>query len=74
MESVKQALAPLEKLTDLLSGETYVTISYIIPLLSHLIQVCSPSDEATLLTNTIKEKTMEYVLSRYNIIQHVTFM
>lgn len=65
MESIKQALSPLEKITDLLSGESYVTISYVIPLLSHLMEVCSPSADATLHTNSIKEKALEYVLTRY---------
>lgn len=68
MESMSQALCPLDKMTDLLSGESYVTISNVIPLLGHLKEVCKPSEDATILTNSIKEKVLEYVLSRYKLL------
>lgn len=65
MESIKQALVPFEKMTDLLSGESYVTVSYIIPLIHHLIDVCSPSSNLSLLTNKIRENVLGYILTRY---------
>ncbi len=37
LQSIDAALNPLASLTDLLSGETYVTISAVLPLL-HLIE------------------------------------
>lgn len=62
MESVQKALSPISELTDLLSGENYVTVSSTIPIIQHLIDICSPTEDDTLLTNKIRESVKQYVL------------
>ena len=38
LELVNKALSPLAELTDILSGEEYVTVSSVRPLLQHLTE------------------------------------
>ena len=48
MESVKKAPSPLQDFTDALSGEEYVTLSYVRPVLHLLnISLLAPEEEET---------------------------
>ncbi|KAI7789530.1 putative zinc finger BED domain-containing protein 1-like [Triplophysa rosa] len=66
MESVKKALSPLKDFTDALSGEDYVSISYVKPVL-HLLKVniLSLNDEDTELTKTMKTSILAYLTDKY---------
>ena len=43
--SVAAILQPFSELTDLLSGEKCVTISSVVPILSHIFALCYSSDD-----------------------------
>ncbi len=62
LESVSKALKPLQEFTDALSGEDYVSVSYLKPVL-HLFNtnILAVNDEDSDLTNTIKSKILEYI-------------
>ena len=66
LQPVDSALSPLCYLTDILSGEQYVTFSAVLPLLS-LIEndILKASASETLLTKDLKMKIKEDLLNRY---------
>ena len=67
LESIKTALDPLSDFTDILSGEQYVTVSSVRPLLHHLItEVCLQGEEDSQLTKTIKEAVNVYMGQKYD--------
>ena len=57
LESTNKAVKSLQEFTDALSGESYVSVSYIKPVL-HLFQtsLLQPEEEDTELTKTITDK------------------
>ncbi|XP_035984709.1 proline-rich protein 36-like [Fundulus heteroclitus] len=61
LESIHKALHPLQEFTDALSGEEYVSISYLKPVL-HLLStsVLAEDQEDTDLTRSIKTKALAY--------------
>ncbi|KAK0152729.1 Zinc finger BED domain-containing protein 1 [Merluccius polli] len=60
------ALKPAAEYTDLLSGENYVTVSSIKPVLKLLTEdVLKPSDEDTTLTSDIKRKMCSVLEEKY---------
>lgn len=67
LESLHLALNPLMEFTDSLSGDCYVTVSYLKPML-HLFrtQILKPSDDETQLTKDIKMAVMAYLDEKYN--------
>lgn len=67
LESLHVALNPLMEFTDSLSGDCYVTVSYLKPML-HLFrtQILKPSDDETQLTKDIKMAVMAYLDEKYN--------
>ncbi|XDV17019.1 hypothetical protein PO909_016474 [Leuciscus waleckii] len=67
LESVSKALKPLQEFTDILSGEDYVSVSYLKPVL-HLFntKILAVNDEDSDLTNTIKSKILEYINKNYD--------
>ncbi|XP_056441010.1 E3 SUMO-protein ligase ZBED1-like [Gadus chalcogrammus] len=66
LESVNAALKPAADFTDLLSGENYVTVSSIKPVLKLLTEdVLKPSDEDTTLTSDIKRKMCSVLEEKY---------
>lgn len=68
LESVSKALKPLQEFTDALSGEDYVSVSYLKPVL-HLFNtnILAVNDEDSEdLTNTIKSKILEYINKNYD--------
>ncbi len=66
LESVNSALAPLKDFTDILSGESYVTVSTIKPILRHPDEeVLVDCDKDTQLTKDIKERVKMYLHRKY---------
>lgn len=68
LTAIHQALSPLSALTDILSGEEYVTVSAILPMLQ-LIETKLLKDEAgdSQLTKDIKTHIKQDLSSRYTI-------
>ena len=57
MDSILAALAPLRDMTDLLSGESHITISAVRPLIQHLSStVLGHKDDNSALTKEIKTR------------------
>lgn len=67
LESFHKALNPLLQFTDALSGEDYVSISYLKPVL-HLFNenILRHEDDDTELTKTIKTGILEYLNEKYD--------
>ena len=67
LESVNLALHPLQVFTDALSGESYVSVSYVKPVL-HLLNtsVLAKKEDDTNLTKTIKVKILDYMNTKYD--------
>ncbi|KAK1897704.1 Microtubule-associated serine/threonine-protein kinase 2 [Dissostichus eleginoides] len=67
LESINKAVKPLQEFTDALSGEFYVSVSYIKPVL-HLFKtsLLQPEEEDAELTKTIKGKIMRYLDDKYS--------
>ncbi|KAJ8333455.1 hypothetical protein SKAU_G00414630 [Synaphobranchus kaupii] len=67
LESVNQALQPLKEFTDALSGESYVSVSYVKPVL-HLMKtsVLAEKEDDTDLTKSIKVKVLDYMNTKYD--------
>ena len=56
LQSIHQALSPLSSLTDMLSGEEYVTVSAVLPMLNLIDDnLLKEEDSDTRLTNDIKQ-------------------
>ena len=67
LESANKALAPLKEFTDIMSGETYVTVSAIKPILKHLEEdVLAENDDDTTLTRDIKQRVIGSLTARYS--------
>lgn len=67
MESIHKALHPLLEFTDALSGEEYVSISYLKPVLHFLAtSVLAEDAEETGLTRPIKTKVLAYLNDKYS--------
>lgn len=66
LEAIKKALKPLQDFTDALSGEEYVTLSYIRPVL-HLFNnsLLAPEAGDTELYNSIKSCIVDYLNTKY---------
>ncbi|XP_057208476.1 uncharacterized protein LOC130565609 isoform X2 [Triplophysa rosa] len=68
LESVNAALKPAAEFTDLLSGESYVTVSSVKPVLKLLTEdIIKPSNEDTTLTSDIKQKMCSVLLEKYEL-------
>lgn len=66
LESVNAALKPAAEFTDLLSGESYVTVSSVKPVLKLLTEdILKPSNEDTTLTSNIKHKMCSVLQGKY---------
>ncbi|KAL1023621.1 hypothetical protein UPYG_G00043640 [Umbra pygmaea] len=67
LESINNALGPLQEFTDALSGEAYVSVSYLKPVL-HLLRTSTltESDEDTNLTKEIKTSALGYIEDKYS--------
>lgn len=67
LEAVNKALSPLMEFTDALSGEEYVTISFVKPIL-HILnsRVLAEEEDDVELTKTIKTSILEYLKGKYS--------
>ncbi|KAF0028001.1 hypothetical protein F2P81_019088 [Scophthalmus maximus] len=67
LESINKAVKPLQEFTDALSAESYVSVSFIKPVL-HLFKtsLLQPEEEDTELTKTIKGKIMRHPDDKYS--------
>ncbi|XP_048094720.1 E3 SUMO-protein ligase ZBED1 isoform X2 [Alosa alosa] len=67
LESVNQALQPLQEFTDALSGESYVSVSYVKPVL-HLMKtsVLAEKEDDSDFTKSIKMKILNYMSCKYD--------
>lgn len=66
LESVSKALGPLLEFTDALSGEDYISVSHIKPVLSLFnTTILAPEEGDTDMTKSLKKKILEYLNSKY---------
>lgn len=67
LEAIQRALKPLQDFTDALSGEEYVTLSYIRPVL-HLFntKLLAPEEGDSELTKSIKLTILTYLNEKYS--------
>lgn len=67
LESVHKALKPLLEITNAPSGESYVTVSYVKPVL-HLFQssLLARQENDTPLTQSIKASILDYLREKYS--------
>ncbi|XP_063761540.1 E3 SUMO-protein ligase ZBED1-like isoform X1 [Eleginops maclovinus] len=67
LESVNNDLGPLQEFTDALSGEDYVSVSYLKPVL-HLLRTATlaETDQDTNLTKEIKSRALHYIEEKYS--------
>ena len=67
LESVSKTLGPLIEFTDALSGEEYVSVSYLKHLL-HLLNntVLTPAEDDTDLTKDMKKSILKYLTEKYS--------
>ena len=67
LTSINKAVKPLQEFTDALSGESYVTVSFVKPTLSLFRNsLLKPEEDDTDLTKTIKQKIMRYLTDQYS--------
>ena len=60
------ALRPFSDLTDLLSGDTMVTISSVTPMLCHIQELCKTTEDSTQIEKTIKDGVWAYITRRFD--------
>ncbi|XP_070830824.1 E3 SUMO-protein ligase ZBED1-like [Chaetodon trifascialis] len=67
LEAIQRALKPLQEFTDALSGEGYVTLSYVRPVL-HLFnsKLLAPQEGDGELANTIRHTILTYLNEKYS--------
>ena len=67
LESVNKAIQPLQEFTDALSGESYVSVSYVKPVL-HLMktELLAETEGDSQLTETIREKILDYMNTKFD--------
>lgn len=67
LESIHKALHPLQEFTDVLSGEEYVSVSYLKPVI-HLLRTKTLAEDQddTNLTRAIKDKVLRYLKEKYD--------
>ncbi|XP_061884799.1 E3 SUMO-protein ligase ZBED1-like [Entelurus aequoreus] len=67
LESLNNALGPLQEFTDALSGEAYVSVSYLKPVL-HLLRtsILTVDKDDPDLTRDIKSRALRYIEDKYS--------
>lgn len=66
LQAIDQAISPLSSLTDILSGEQYVTVSAVLPILCILeTDLLKEQDTDAPLTKDIKHRIIEDITKRY---------
>lgn len=67
LESINSALKPVADFTDVLSGEKYVTVSSVKPVLDLVREeLLSPQPDESTLTTNIKKKMFSALDEKYN--------
>ena len=67
LESINSAFTPLQDFTDMLSGEEYVSVSLIKPLMKHLQDtLLTHTEDESDLTKDIKHKVFRYLEEKYS--------
>ncbi len=67
LESIDAALSPLLEFTDVLSGESYVSVSFLKPVMDLFnISILKEAEDDTELTRTIKTTVMGYLNEKYD--------
>lgn len=67
LESINAALHPLQDFTDAFSGESYVSVSYLKPVLNLLkTETLAEKDDDTDLTKAIKSRALGYMEDKYS--------
>ncbi|KAI2662030.1 E3 SUMO-protein ligase ZBED1 [Labeo rohita] len=66
LEAITKALKPLQDFTDALSGEEYVSVSYVKPVL-HLLNtnILKPEEDKAGLCEDIKKRVLDYLNEKY---------
>ena len=66
LQSIDQALSPLSSLTDILSGEEYVTVSAVMPMMQLIDnKLLKETDDDTQITKDIKQRIKQDLRKRY---------
>ena len=65
IENIHSVLAPLSKLTDMLSGETYVSVSAIFPVLQHVYDLMAENEMDAPKVKLMKAVILKDLKSRY---------
>lgn len=63
---VVRTLEPFSTLTDMLSGDSAVTMSSIVPMLNHIKQLCAVECNDDEVSKFIKDGTWRYIASKFN--------
>lgn len=66
LEAVKNGLKPVADFTDILSGENYVTVSSLLPMLLHLRELLEESEDDARLTADLKRVILEQMEHKYD--------
>lgn len=67
LKSINAALHPLQDITDALSGESYVSVSYLKPVLNLLkTETLAEKDDDTNLMTAIKSRVLGYMEDKYS--------
>lgn len=73
MRNMVAVLKPFSSLTDGLSGEKMVTVSSVLPLITHVVELCKtpdheedemPDEAAASMEKTLHDSISKYVLSK----------
>jgi hypothetical protein len=66
LEEIYSVLSQLVQFTDMLSGETYVSVSAIIPVLKHIYEILSPKKQDPANVKVIKSAIMKDLKPRFD--------
>ena len=73
LKAIHKALSPLSSLTDMLSGEEYVTVSAVLPMLTLISDELLQDEQSdTQLTKDIKRRIREDLNTRYSVVPEKT--
>ena len=73
LKAIHEALSPLSSLTDMLSGEEYVTVSAVLPMLTLISDELLKDEQSdTQLTKDIKRRIREDLNTRYSAVPEKT--
>lgn len=68
IDTIVGVLSPFNILTDILSADETVTVSSVLPLITHIQELCKDSEEDSDLGRDMKGKIIAYISERFAII------